>query len=181
MLESAQAWAILQTGSHEIVSIGPMSDLIHSLKCELASESLRVSGILRLKVSGWSMLPTIWPGDMLIISRLDGRELFPGEIALYQREGRFIIHRVLSTISGGLNHVLTRGDAMLQHDAPVPSDDLLGKVDFILRNGRKIEPSRKLRLAQCAVAGLAQRSEVGARVIVGFQQLYGALQTSKEN
>ena len=70
---------------------------------------------------------------------------------------------------------------MLQHDAPVCSDDLLGKVDFILRNGRKIELSRNLGRTQCAVAGLAQRSAVGARVIVGIQQLYGALQSSKEN
>jgi hypothetical protein len=158
-----------------------MSDITHALKCELASESLRLSGILRLKVSGWSMLPTIWPGDTLIISRLDGRELFLGDIVLYQREGRFIVHRTLSINTSSVNHVLTRGDAMPQHDAPVPSSNLLGKVDFILRNGRKIEPSRKLRLTQCAIAGLAQRSEVGARVIVGFQQLYGALQTSKEN
>lgn len=181
MLESAQAWAILQTSSYEIVSIGPMPDLTHSLKCELASESLRMSGILRLKVSGWSMLPTIWPGDTLIISRLDSRELLPGEIALYRREGRFIVHRVLSKSTGSINQVLTRGDAMLQPDAPVPSDDLLGKVDFILRNARKIEPSRNLHLPQRAVAGLVQRSEIGARVIVGIQQLYGTLQISKEN
>jgi len=157
-----------------------MTDLTHSLKCELASESLRLSGILRLKVSGWSMLPTIWPGDTLMISRLDGRELLPGEIALYQREGRFIVHRVLSKSTGSINQVLTRGDAMLQHDAPVSNDNLLGKVDFILRNGRKIEPSRNLGLTQRAVSGLIQRSELGARVIVGIQQLYGTLQISKE-
>jgi len=157
-----------------------MSDLTHSLKCELASESLRLSGNLRLKVSGWSMLPTIWPGDTLVISRLDGRELLQGEIALFQREGRFIVHRVLSKATS-IKQVLTRGDAMLQYDAPVPSDDLLGKVDFILRNGRTIEPSRNLGLKQCAVAGLAQRSEVGARVIVGIRQLCGAFQTSKED
>jgi hypothetical protein len=158
-----------------------MTDLTHSLKCELATESLRLSGILRLKVSGWSMLPTIWPGDTLVISRLDDRELFSGEIALYRREGRLIVHRVLSKSTGSIHQVLTRGDAMLQRDHPVSDKDLLGKVDFILRNGRKIEPSRNLRLTQCAVAGLAQRSEVGARVIVGIQQLYGTLQISKEN
>ncbi len=158
-----------------------MTDLSHSLKCELATLSLRLSGTLRLKVSGWSMLPTIWPGDTLVISRLDGRELLEGEIALFQREGRFIVHRVLSKSTSNIKQVLTRGDAMLQHDAPVATDDLLGKVDFILRNGRKIEPSRDLGLTQGAVAGVAQRSAVGARVIVGIQQLYGALQTSKEN
>ena len=115
-----------------------------------------------------------------MISRLDGRELLPGEIALYQREGRFIVHRVLSKSTGSINQVLTRGDAMLQHDAPVSNDNLLGKVDFILRNGRKIEPSRNLGLTQRAVSGLIQRSELGARVIVGIQQLYGTLQISKE-
>src|SRR5436305_6849449 len=102
MLESAQAWTVLPTSSYEIVSKRPMTDLTHSLKCELASESLRLSGNLRLKVSGWSMLPTIWPGDTLVISRLDGGELLQGEIALFQREGRFIVHRVLSKASSSI-------------------------------------------------------------------------------
>lgn len=181
MLESAQTRFVLQTTSYEIVNIPPMTELTHSLKCELASESLRESGILRLKVSGWSMLPTIWPGDTLEISRIDARDLLPGDIALYRHHGRFIAHRVLSQSISGIHHVLTRGDAVLQHDAPVPHENLLGKVDFILRNGKKIEPSRNLRVTQRAVAGIAQRSTVGARIIVGIQQLYGALQMSKEN
>jgi signal peptidase I len=158
-----------------------MTDFTQPLKCELASESLRLSGSLRLKVSGWSMLPTMWPGDTLVISSLNGRELLPGDIALYRHQGRFIAHRVVSQRTSGIQHLLTRGDAVLQHDAPVSDKDILGKVDFILRNGRKIEPSRNLCLRHRGIASLVQRSEVGARVIVGMQQLYGALQASKEN
>ena len=49
------------------------ADQGHALKCELAAESLRLSGRLRLRVTGWSMLPTICPGDTLIIERADAR------------------------------------------------------------------------------------------------------------
>ena len=47
-----------------------------------------------------------------------------------------------------------------RHDAAVSNDDLLGKVSFILRNGKKIEPSRK-SLSERSVPwlGLAERSD----------------------
>ena len=42
----------------------------HAVKCELAAEVLRSSGRLRLQVTGWSMLPSIWPGDTLTVEQV---------------------------------------------------------------------------------------------------------------
>src|SRR5262249_37101837 len=39
----------------------------HAIKCELAAEVLRFSGRLRLQVGGWSMLPSVFPGDTLLV------------------------------------------------------------------------------------------------------------------
>jgi len=43
----------------------------HALKCELAAEVLRSTGTLTLQVTGWSMLPSMFSGDMLTIQRPD--------------------------------------------------------------------------------------------------------------
>ena len=46
-------------------------------KCSLAAEVLQSSGHLKLRATGASMLPTLWPGDLLTIqySNFDQVEL----------------------------------------------------------------------------------------------------------
>ena len=44
-------------------------DTAQSVRCELAAEMLRSSGMLRLRVTGWSMLPTLIQGDLLVFER----------------------------------------------------------------------------------------------------------------
>src|SRR6266478_1168478 len=40
----------------------------HELKCDLAADVIRRFGVLRLRVNGFSMLPSIWPGDVVSVS-----------------------------------------------------------------------------------------------------------------
>jgi signal peptidase I len=148
----------------------PDNSLAHAVKCELAAESLRLSGTLRIKVTGWSMLPTIWPGDTVVVSTVQPSDIVAGDVALFQRDGSFFVHRVLEK-NDCRNEVLSRGDAMPEADAPFVSRQLLGKVHFILRAGKRIEPSQRLNVAQRAFAGLLQRSENAARMAVKAHQL----------
>lgn len=141
-------------------------DLAHAVRCELAREILMLSGTLRLRVNGWSMLPTIWPGDTLVIRTPD--EVRTGDIVLFERDGRLFVHRV---IAGGDAEIRTRGDAMPHADAPVPHDQLLGRVACILRESRQISPRRKMRVRERTVAGLVRCSKTAARFIVGMKQL----------
>lgn len=138
------------------------------LKCEMAGEVLRATGRFRLKVNGWSMLPTIWPGDILEIRAATGDELLPGDIVLYGRDDRLFVHRVVTLQDGQL---ITRGDAMRQADPPIPGDGVLGKVHFIVRRGRKITPSPRLTIGQRAIAGLVRSSNLGARTVVRLENL----------
>jgi len=148
----------------------------HAVKCELAGEVLRSSGILRLRVTGWSMLPTVWPGDTLVIERVDSDAVCEGDIVLFNRERRLFAHRVVTKSgSDGDTRILTRGDAMPQPDPLVSDRDLLGRVKHIVRNGKCIEPSRNPRLSERAVSALVRRSEIAARVVVG---VHGLRQTS---
>jgi signal peptidase I len=140
----------------------------HASKCALAAEILRSSGRLRLRVMGWSMLPAVWPGDTLLIERVDSGAVSEGDIVLFGRERRFFAHRVV-TRNGrpGNSQILTRGDAMLQPDPPLSDSEVLGKVVCIVRRGKCLEPSKTPRLPGRAVAALVRRSEIATRVVVG--------------
>jgi signal peptidase I len=158
-----------------MISPAPILGEVNALKCELASEVLASSGALRLRVTGWSMLPTVMPGDTLVIERIPSDAVFEGDIVLFGRDRRFFVHRVV-TKGHAQAGIVTRGDAMPAPDPPVSQSDLLGRVSFILRNGKCIEPSRSPRLSERAVAALVRRSTLAARVIVG---VHGMRQTSQ--
>lgn len=149
----------------------------HTLKCELAAEVLRSSGALRLQVSGTSMLPAIWPGDTLLIERMEGHAVSEGDIVLFRRGRRLVVHRVTGRIETcAESRIVTRGDATPAPDLPVAKADLLGRVSFISRNGKLIAPRRTPRLTARAVAVLVRRSDIATRVVVGIR---GLRQTGK--
>lgn len=146
----------------------------HALKCEMAAEVLQSSGTLCLRVTGRSMLPTVWPGDTLIIERLHFAEVTRGDIVLFGRDRRLFAHRVLKNRGSAM---VTRGDSMPAPDPPVSENEFLGRVSSIVRNGRHIEPRRVLRAGEHAIASLVQRSEIVARVVLGVRRLF---QTSNQ-
>jgi signal peptidase I len=156
----------------------PDVTLEHSVRTDLAAESLRLSGTLRIRVTGWSMLPTIWPGDTIVVSTADHSQIAAGDIALFRREDDFFVHRVLGK-SSAPEEILSRGDCMPEPDQPFTSSELLGKVQFIVRGEKRIEPSRNVSASRRAVAGLL-RFESAARIAVKARELYHNLPVSRE-
>jgi signal peptidase I len=148
---------------------GFMFSSTHALQCELAGEVLRSSGTLRLGVTGWSMLPTLWPGDTLIVEQTRSDAVVPGDIVLFARDRRFFVHRVIAKNSAD-QEIQTGGDAMPQMDPPVSNRELLGRVVSIVRNGKRIEPSRKRNVASRSVAALVRHSPVAAQVAVAVHE-----------
>jgi len=122
--------------------------------CGLAAQALRRFGELRLRVSGSSMLPALWPGDLVVIRSAALAELSRGDLVLFLRQGRFFVHRVLAVSASGL---LTRGDALAAADPPVSSQELLGRVVSVWRDGRLLPPLPPGRLAR-ALACMVRRS-----------------------
>ncbi len=139
----------------------------HAVKCELAAEVLRSSGRLRLQVTGWSMLPSIWPGDTLTVEQVGFPKVAEGEIILFRRERRLFAHRVVRSEGSDM---ITRGDSMAAADPPVDGDEVLGRVVFIIRNGKRFQPRTSLRIHERVVAGVVQRSDLAARVLVGARE-----------
>src|SRR5690348_15825963 len=95
---------------------------VQTLKCELAAEVLRAVGMLRMQVTGWSMLPTVWPGDTLMIERAPVGGVAEGDIVLFGRERRLFVHRVVKKL-GDLKFV-TCGDAMSAPDPVIDPHEL---------------------------------------------------------
>jgi len=107
----------------------------------VAVEVLHGSGRLRLQVRGESMLPALWPGDLVEIVACSPTEVGPGEIVLAFRESRFFLHRLLS--EHGRDGFLTRGDSMPCPDPVFPSAAILGKLIRVVRAGHTVsEPAR---------------------------------------
>jgi signal peptidase I len=122
-------------------------------RCSLVAEALRSWGRLRLRASGISMLPALWPGDLLTIQVHQLDQVKPGEIVLYMRGGRFFIHRAVSkSIDAKGTFLITRGDCMAENDLPVSRAELLGRICEIQRAGSVFVPARKLSPSQWVVA-----------------------------
>jgi len=122
-------------------------------KLGLAAEVLRAGGSLRLQALGNSMLPAIWPGDVLCIEGKSGGTV-PGDIVLVARDGRFFIHRLMEKSESGW---IMRGDSLPQNDPPVEEIQVLGKVSTIHRNGRAVCPNGRVSPLAAVFAGLLCR------------------------
>jgi signal peptidase I len=143
-------------------------DSKHSLKCELAAQVLRSFGMLRLEVTGLSMLPSVRPGDILFIERRDMREIAAGDIVLFARQGKLVAHRVLcKTTVGGMSHAITRGDGLLLPDDPVSPTELLGSVRHIVRAGTDMEPTVDSSFLARATSKLVQHF-AGVALLLAF-------------
>jgi hypothetical protein len=109
-------------------------------RCALAVEILRGTGRLRLQVHGESMLPTLWPRDVVEIEACLVDEVRPGEIVLAVSEGRFFLHRFIRHLTpSGFS---TRGDSMPACDPEFPNHALLGRLVACRHRRRKGESTR---------------------------------------
>lgn len=96
----------------------------------LLADILRRSGSLpqgvRLRVYGESMLPALWPGDVVEITSCSLEDVRPGEIVLALRDGRLFLHRFVARCTP--ETFLLRGDSMSHADPLYPSEALLGRL-----------------------------------------------------
>jgi hypothetical protein len=130
-----------------------MFETREAVKLDLVGELLRCCGSVQLRAWGASMLPTLWPGDLLTIRTVLPEELAPGQIVLVTRDDRFFIHRLIEQRKVQDRFFwITKGDAVPNSDLPVAESELLGRVASIQRGGRTSIPRREVSLFQSALA-----------------------------
>jgi hypothetical protein len=112
------------------------------------NELLRQGHQVKFKAPGHSMYPTIYDGDLITVEKKKPSDICVGDIILYHHENGVVAHRVIniqapqSSVHSTQHFFLLRGDAAIHDDAPVSSEQILGKVVSIERNGRRIDPYR---------------------------------------
>lgn len=143
-----------------------------ALKLELAAEVLRSSGELRFVACGASMIPAIFPGDVLIVRSQPVDRARRGDVVLWSREGRFYAHRVVHTVNtGGRTAIVTRGDVLPQNDLPVGSDEFLGHVCGVIRRGKRIDLAASPTVGARVCRFLARRSDGVAKWLLRYSSL----------
>jgi signal peptidase I len=132
-----------------------------TLGCELVADVARRFGEVRLRATGCSMVPAVWPGDEITVRRCELAELKPGQIALCMRDGALVAHRVRRVED---DFLIMRGDALPFDDAPMSASDVVGQVVRVVRNGRDVELRRSA--VQMLGAAMARRSTFLLRMMV---------------
>ena len=137
-----------------------------AVKRELSAEVLRQFGEVSLRVTGTSMLPAVWPGDVITVRRQSAAELPLGQIVLCYRNQAFSAHRLIGRCDDGL---ITHGDSLAYDDPPFREVEVLGAVISIDRGGRSVglSPAWWHR----AVSSIVQRSELCTRVLLRLRRL----------
>lgn len=147
----------------------------HTRTCELVGEVLRSFGTVRLKVTGCSMLPSVWPGDTLIIERRDVQEVAVGDILLYRRKTGLVAHRVVSAPDSlGKSRVGVRGDAFPGQDELLFRSEILGTVSRIVRGKKNILPPSPLKYPHRLIGILTWHSDSFARLVIFVHSICSA-------
>jgi signal peptidase len=156
-------------------------DNANRLGCELAGEVVRTFGRVRVRVTGTSMIPAVWPGDVLVVERRAVERIERGEIAVAERDGRLLAHRVIGARGNGSGArgtagatLTTHGDSLLAADEPLRAEELLGTVVSIERGAGARQPRRKLGIGARMLAATARRSSMAARVFVRLHAIFTA-------
>ncbi len=94
---------------------------------------------IRFRVQGQSMVPTLHPGDEVVVERVSQDTLRPGDLVLVRDGGRFLLHRLL-----GIRHhdgqqlLLTGGDGLRRADPLVPAEAFVGRALRAYRQGQSV-------------------------------------------
>jgi hypothetical protein len=142
-------------------------ELDDATRHDLAVEVIRRFGEVRLKVNGASMLPSVWPGDVLTVRRRSVAELLPGSIVLCYRNRGFVAHRL---VGKRVDTLITRGDSLPGADPPFRDTELLGEVVSILRNGRQVDLSPRWWRRACS--WIMQHSDLSIRIMLRLRRSF---------
>jgi hypothetical protein len=111
-----------------------------AVRSALVADVLRGSGRLRLRargeIHGESMLPTLWPGDVVEIESCSLEDVRPGEIVLALREDRLVLHRLVALCEP--DGFQLRGDSARSPDPRLPPEALLGRLVRRADEGRGV-------------------------------------------
>jgi hypothetical protein len=131
------------------------SDGAQAIKCDLAVKALLDSGKLQFRATGTSMLPALWPGDLVTIQSAGIAAIGAGEIVLCRVGRSLCLHRVVQNVGVCL---ITRGDFVPEPDPPVHPSEILGRLVAVRRGRSLFVPKENLNCWQILLIRTLRRS-----------------------
>ena len=90
-------------------------------------------GVQPTLMSGPSMNPTLWAGDVVITRNVPAEKIEVGDIIRFIEGDKYVVHRVIAIEEGPDGYIFTtRGDNNNDNDPPVLEGQLRGKVILII-------------------------------------------------
>ena len=83
-----------------------------------------------IPINGRSMGATLADGAMARVSLQAGGSCAGGDVVLFRQGGTVVAHRVVRRTAG---YLMTRGDARIAPDPPVPLERVIGRVEGTVR------------------------------------------------
>lgn len=81
---------------------------------------------VKVKATGVSMIPTLWPQTSLVVESSQCSEIKVGDIVLFIKDNDSLIaHRVMQLSN---DQMLTQGDSCILDDGWIKKNDVIGKV-----------------------------------------------------
>ena len=130
----------------------------HAVCCELVHDVARALGEVMLQAAGASMIPAIWPGDLLTVRPCAVSSLRSGQVILFRRGDKLFAHRIQRIND---DNIVTRGDSVREFDPPVAECEVVGRVECIRRGNRAVAPT--LTLWNGIASFLLRRSDIVLR------------------
>ena len=132
----------------------------------LILDLLRQQGRCCLRVSGTSMLPTLWPGDLVSVKRPSASRMSVGDIVLYRRSGRFFLHRLVALPDRSGGGFVARGDSMPHADSPVAVDEIVGVLEGVSHGESWLAVPSRMPVSSRLAGGLLARSSGLVRLVM---------------
>lgn len=130
---------------------------------DLVEARLQAGSPVRFHVFTTSMLPTLRPGDALIVERAAVAEFVPGALVVIRNGSAWVVHRlILRQTAGQSLHLLTKGDHQLFADTGFEGALPVGVVQSIQRGN-------------CSIDLSAQRARYGGLLIAWISRIQAGL------
>lgn len=128
-----------------------VTEVSGSTMLEVVSEVVKEGGEMWIVTTGRSMLPTIAPGDRVLLGA--PKDMRKGEIILAEVNGKPLLHRIVSS-SGGM--IVTRGDSCETEDPVMPRTCVVARALAVENDAVVSSLSPSLRFGGGAFARFAR-------------------------
>ncbi|MGB4415653.1 MAG: signal peptidase I [Paludibacter sp.] len=105
---------------------------------DFAESILEDNRTVGIRMTGYSMYPTLRPGDIGHIEKCVPNKIKVGDIVVFKLNGKLIAHRLVAINNHDVRTFVAKGDKNKFSDPPFATDAFVGKITSFERKGRKI-------------------------------------------